>query len=188
MTTAAKPEIVRSTVPTVINVAVGDSISHPPEKNIFSVVAPASLESSAQLKVAQQNGAKKIAIVAQHDAWGTPRYAPLMAAFKKANLEPVIDEKIAEDANDATPQVLRLKSAGADAVIMLARPKAAAVLLRDAIKIGYKPDWWSDNPRSVISTHSRSRWASPVRSTISLRSRTSSTNRRIRKWASGVNA
>ena len=141
-TIAAKPEIVRSAVPTVINVAVGDAISHPPEKNIFSVVAVASLESYAQLKLAQQNGAKKIAVVAQHDAWGTPRYAPLMAAFKKANLQPIVDEKIAEDANDATPQILRLKAAGADAVIMLARPKAAAVLLRDAIKIGYKPEWW----------------------------------------------
>jgi branched-chain amino acid transport system substrate-binding protein len=141
-TIAAKPEIVRSEVPTVINIAVGDPISHPPEKNIYSVIVTASLESYGQLQFARDKGAKAIGVVAQHDAWGTPRYTPLMEAFQKAGVKPVVDEKIADDANDATPQVLRLKAAGVDAVIMLARPKAAAVLLRDAAKVGFKPTWW----------------------------------------------
>jgi branched-chain amino acid transport system substrate-binding protein len=141
-TIAAKPEIVRSEVPTVINVAVGDSISHPPEKNIYSVIVTASLESHGQLQFAREKGAKVIGVVAQHDAWGTPRYGPLVEAFQKAGIKPVVDEKIADDANDATPQVLRLKAAGVDSVIMLARPKAAAVLLRDAAKVGFKPTWW----------------------------------------------
>jgi branched-chain amino acid transport system substrate-binding protein len=141
-TIAAKPEIVRSEVPTVINIAVGDAISHPPEKNIYSVIVTASLESHAQLQFAREKGSKAIGVVAQHDAWGTPRYGPLMEAFQKAGIKPVVDEKIADEANDATPQVLRLKAGGVDTVIMLARPKAAAVLLRDAAKVGFKPTWW----------------------------------------------
>ena len=36
-------------------------------------------------------------------------------------------------------QVLRLRQAGADAVIMLLYPKAAAVFVRDAQKVGFKP-------------------------------------------------
>jgi branched-chain amino acid transport system substrate-binding protein len=141
-TIAAKPEIVRSGVPTVINVAVGDSISHPPERNIYSVVVTASLESAAQVRFAQDQGARRIGIVAQHDAWGTPRYQPLMEAMRRAGLQPVVDERIADDANDATPQVLRLRAANVDAVLMLARPKAAAALLRDAAKVGFNPTWW----------------------------------------------
>lgn len=141
-TIGAKPEIVRSEVPTVINIAVGDPISHPPEKNIFSVIVTASLESRAQLQFALEQGAERIGVLAQHDAWGMPRYEPLMAAMEEAGIEPVANEKIADDANDATPQVLRLKQAGADAVIMLTRAKAAAVTLRDATKVGFAPDWW----------------------------------------------
>jgi branched-chain amino acid transport system substrate-binding protein len=141
-TIAAKPEIIRAAVPTVINIAVGDAISHPPEKNIYSVIVTASLESVAQVKFAQDKGAKKIGIVAQHDAWGVPRYQPLMEAMKKSNLTAVADERIADDANDATPQVLRLKAADVDTVLMLARPKAAAALMRDAAKVGFKPTWW----------------------------------------------
>jgi branched-chain amino acid transport system substrate-binding protein len=43
------------------------------------------------------------------------------------------------DANHATAQVLRLKQADADAVIMVLFPKPAAVFTRDAQKLGFKP-------------------------------------------------
>lgn len=49
------------------------------------------------------------------------------------------DEELTPDANDATPQALKLKAAGADAVLMVLYPKPAAVFLRDAWKLGYKP-------------------------------------------------
>jgi branched-chain amino acid transport system substrate-binding protein len=49
--------------------------------------------------------------------------------------------EISEETKDATPQALKLQGSGAEVVLMLARPKAAAVLVRDAAKIGYKPLW-----------------------------------------------
>ena len=140
-TLAAKPEILRSGVPTVINVAVADGISHPPEPNIFTITTTAALESKAQLQYAIDSGARKIGVVAQHDAWGRERYGPLMEAMKSKGVTPVADEEVADDTNDATPQVLRLMNAGVDSVIMLARPKSGAVLIRDAVKVGFKPKW-----------------------------------------------
>jgi len=86
-------------------------------------------------------GAKRVAIVAQHDAWGRSRYEPMMQDFKRRGIEAVADEEVTVDQNDGTAQALKLKSSGADAVMVVAYPKAAAVLIRDSIKIGYKSLW-----------------------------------------------
>ena len=73
------------------------------------------------------------------DAWGRARYTPLMEAFKAKSITPVGDEEMSPDANDATAQVLRLKAAGADTVLMVLFPKPGAIFVRDAQKLGFKP-------------------------------------------------
>ena len=78
-------------------------------------------------------------MISQRDAWGRARYSPLMEAFKKKGSRPSPTRRSSPDANDATPQVLRLRQARPDAVIMLLYPKPAAVFIRDAQKLGFKP-------------------------------------------------
>ena len=136
---AARPEIETAKTPWVVFAAVADEVTSPTSPVIFSTALSASIESYAQLDFAQSKGAKKIAVISQRDAWGRARYAPLQEALKKKGVTPVADEELTPDANDATPQVLRLRQAGADAVIMLLYPKGAAVFMRDSQKIGFKP-------------------------------------------------
>ena len=136
---AAYPTIKEENVPWVIFASVGDSLTNPPAPYIFSTALTASIESFAQVEFARQKGAKKIAIVSQRDAWGRDRYDQVIAAFNKAGMKPVADEEIAADSNETTPQVLRLSQAGADAVVIVLYPKAAAAFMRDAYKVGYKP-------------------------------------------------
>jgi branched-chain amino acid transport system substrate-binding protein len=136
---AAYPTIKEANVPWVIFASVGDLLTAPPAPYIFSTALTASIESYAQLAFARERGAKNIAIVSQRDAWGRDRYDRALEAFNKAGLKPVADEEVAADSNEATPQVLRIQQAGADAIIMILYPKAAAAFLRDAFKVGYKP-------------------------------------------------
>lgn len=138
-TFAAKEALENSKAPTVIFASVHDGITIPPAANIFSTATTSTIESQAQLAYAVEQGAKKIAIISMRDSWGRARYTPLMEAFKAKGIKPVADEELAPDANDATAQVLRLKAAGADAVLMLLYPKPAAVFIRDSYKLGYKP-------------------------------------------------
>jgi branched-chain amino acid transport system substrate-binding protein len=140
-TLAAKPEIVKAGIPFVVNSAVADGISSPPSPNIFTTQLTATIESRAQLKYALEQKAKKIAIVAQHDAWGRSRYEPMMTALKEQLIKPVNDEEMTIDQNDGTAQALKLMQAGADAVLLVVYPKPAAVLIRDSLKLGYKPLW-----------------------------------------------
>ncbi len=140
-TLAARPEIEKAGVPFHVFAAVADGIVDPPATNIYTTQITASIESRAQIQWALDRGAKKLAIVAQHDAWGRSRYEPMLEDFKRRGVKVLADEEITVDQNDGTAQALRLKSAGADAVMLLGYPKAAAVLIRDSIKIGYKPLW-----------------------------------------------
>ncbi len=140
-TLAARPEIEKAGVPFHVFAAVADGIVDPPATNIYTTQLTASIESRAQIQWALDRGAKKLAIVAQHDAWGRARYEPMLKDFKARGLQVVADEEVTVDQNDGTAQALRLKAAGADAIMLLGYPKAAAVLIRDSIKIGYKPLW-----------------------------------------------
>lgn len=136
---AAYPTIKEQNVPWVIFASVGDPLTTPPAPFIFSTALTAAIESSAQVEFARQKGSTKIAVVSQRDAWGRDRYAQVIAAFKRNGITPVADEEIAADSNETTPQVLRLMQSGADAVVIVLYPKAAAAFLRDAYKVGYKP-------------------------------------------------
>jgi branched-chain amino acid transport system substrate-binding protein len=136
---AARDEIEKSGVPWVVASAVHDGITRPIAPNIFSPALTSSIESAAQVAYAQKHDVKRIAVIAMHDAWGRARYEPLMAKLKEKGLTPVADEELAPDANDATPQVLRLKQANPDAVLVVLFPKPAAVFARDAAKLGFKP-------------------------------------------------
>jgi branched-chain amino acid transport system substrate-binding protein len=138
-TIAARDVMETAKIPTVIFASVHDGITTPPAPNIYSTALTSSIESQAQLVFAQQQGAKRIAVVSMRDAWGRARYTPLMEAFKAKGVTPVADEELSPDANDATAQVLRLKAANADAVILVLYPKPAAVFLRDSQKLGFKP-------------------------------------------------
>jgi branched-chain amino acid transport system substrate-binding protein len=136
---AAKPEIEKAGVPWVITASTAPQLTDPVNPMIFTTMLAGWMETAGQLQRVIDLGAKKIAIVAQHDAWGESRYTPLLDAFKAKGMEPVADEELSPEATDATPVALQLQAAGADAIITVLFPKAAAALLRDMYKIGYKP-------------------------------------------------
>ena len=125
----------------VINSAVADAISTPVKKNIFTTQLTSSIESRAQLDYALNKGAKKIAVVRMTDAWAMARYNPLMAYAKEKGVNFIANLELQIDAPDATPQALKLRAAGADAIIFILYAKPAAVMMRDALKLGYNPEW-----------------------------------------------
>src|SRR5439155_19692571 len=138
-TLAARPEIVKAGIPFVVNSAVADVISSPPTPNIFTTQLTATIESRAQLKYAPGQKARKVALVAQHGAWGRSRYEPMMTALKEQSIKPVSDEEMTSDENDGTAQPLKLMQTGAAAVLLIVAPTPAAVLIRDSLNLEYTP-------------------------------------------------
>jgi branched-chain amino acid transport system substrate-binding protein len=136
---AAREEIEKAGLPWVVLTAVHDGITRPIAPNIFSPALTSSIESAAQITFAQKRGIKRLAMIAMHDSWGRSRYEPLMAMLKEKGITLVDDEEMAPDANDATPQVLRLRAANPDGILVILFPKPAAAFLRDAAKFNFKP-------------------------------------------------
>ncbi len=138
-TFAARETIEKAEVPFLVSASVHDGITTPPARTIFSAATTSAIESKAQVKFAQDAGGKKIAVISMRDSWGRARYTPLLEELKAKNVKLVADEEMSPDANDATAQVLRLKQADADVVILVLYPKPAAIFARDAQKLGFKP-------------------------------------------------
>jgi branched-chain amino acid transport system substrate-binding protein len=113
-------------------------------------MSAAWMEVYGQLQVALDQGAKRIGVVWQSDAWGTARIGPMRQALKDKGLEAVAIEEIAIEPSDTTPTVLRLQRNKPDAVIMLLFPKAGIPLLRDAYKLGFKPLMVGGSPLGEI--------------------------------------
>jgi len=138
-TLGARPEIIKDQIPFLVFASVADGISDPVAPNIYTTMMTSSIESRSQVQYAIDKGAKKIAVVSQHDAWGQSRYEPLMAELKKRGITPVVDLEMTVDDNDATTQALKIASAGADAIIMELYAKPGAVLIRSLNKLGQDP-------------------------------------------------
>ena len=133
---AARPEIEKANIPWVILTSIGEGITNPPAPYIFTPVMTSTIESRAQFKRALDKGHKRIAIIASTDAWGRSRHEPLLEEFKKKGMTPVADVEMVDTANDATAQVLKIKQANPDVVLLLLYSRSAAMYMRDAHKPG----------------------------------------------------
>ena len=124
----------------IIFASVHDGITIPPAPTSLSTALDLTIESQAQLCLRARPGGQ----AHRHDL-DARRLGPRALHAADGELQRqghhalVADEELSPDANDATAQVLRLKAANADAVIMVLYPKPAAVFMRDAQKLGFKP-------------------------------------------------
>jgi branched-chain amino acid transport system substrate-binding protein len=136
---AARPEIEKAKIPWVVMTSIGEPIYDPVSKYIYTPQMTASIESLAQVDHAAKLKKKRVGIISLQDAWGRSRYKPLIARLKHYGLEPVADVEMVDTANDATAQVLKLKQANPDVIMLLLYARSAAMYLRDANKLGFKP-------------------------------------------------
>ena len=136
---AAMPEIVAAKIPWVITASTAIELTQPVNPDIFTTMLTGPMETAGELQRLLDLGAKKIALVRQHDAWAESRYKPLLQQLAAKGITPVADEEMSPDPSDGTAVALKLQASGADGVIALLFPKAATILMRDMYKVGYRP-------------------------------------------------
>jgi len=101
---AAKEDIEEAGIPFVNFAAASNKISAPKVDNIFTSMLTSNLESELQAKYLVELGATKIAVVAQHDAWGRDRHDTLLPALKARGLEVVADEELSRSPTTPRPR------------------------------------------------------------------------------------
>ena len=106
--------------------------------NIFRCRASDGITAQGMVAYAvQDKKAKKIGILHASDAFGTGGADQIIAALKKYNLAPVSNEQYPKDTKDFTPEILRIKAAGADALLgYIQNPSDVALILEQFHSLG----------------------------------------------------
>jgi branched-chain amino acid transport system substrate-binding protein len=120
----------------LLTMSFADQITGRGYRNIFQVVAKASVIGKAQFDytaaIAQAAGAKidKIAIMYEDTAYGTAQANGLRAGAKAANVEVVMDDAYPLGITDTTPLINKLRASGAQAVFPVSYLNDSLLIIR----------------------------------------------------------
>lgn len=110
--------------------------TRPTVANVFRFAQPnfAQAKQLAQYMV-KKKGLKRIGLIHDNTAYGKPGAAEFAAELKALGLEPVGDESFNMRDADVTPQLLKLKQANADAILVWAIGNDQATVKRGMAKL-----------------------------------------------------
>jgi branched-chain amino acid transport system substrate-binding protein len=108
---------------------------------LFRLRASDGITAAAMTNFAvKEKHAKKVAIMHASDAFGTGGADQIVLNLKKMNMEPVANEQYPKDAKDFTAEILKIKSAGADALLLYVQnPSDTALILQQLRSLGFTP-------------------------------------------------
>jgi branched-chain amino acid transport system substrate-binding protein len=132
-------------IPVITGVATGTLVTHqfaPPEhadNYVFRVSANDSLQAAMIVEEAvARRGLKKVAILADSTNYGQLGRDDLEKALAKKGVNAVVVEKFNVKDVDMTPQLLKAKAAGAEAVLTYAIGPELAQIANGMAKLGWK--------------------------------------------------
>ncbi len=148
---ATTTEVEESGVPHMLIAATMDKLTAPVKHNIFSPMLTGSVDGRSMGKFAGSiPGAKRVAIVGFASEWADTKTGPLKEELAKVGAEVVADENVEIGVADTTAQVLKIKAAKPDVIVLVTYPTEAAIFLRDAWKHGLRGKF-EGSPRVVVS-------------------------------------
>jgi branched-chain amino acid transport system substrate-binding protein len=108
------------------------------ENYAFRVSAVDVMVDEALLKYAQKHGAKKPGLILINNPWGESNEKGLREEAQKLGITLAGVEKFEDRDVDVTPQLTRLKNAGADALILVANAAPGAQMMKSRERMGWK--------------------------------------------------
>lgn len=91
---------------------------------------------------------KKIGMLYQNDAYGKDGLEGAKERLATYKMSLVAEIPVEPTEKDLASQILRLKNAGAEVVLLYVSPTAAVIALKTAANVGFKPQWVSSNTLS----------------------------------------
>jgi len=130
-------------IPVMNNVATGSLITHQfddqPENYVFRNAAADAIQAPMIVDEAVvRRGFKKVAILADSTNYGQLGRADLQKALAAKGIKPVAEEKFNIKDVDMTPQLLKAKEAGAEAILTYGIGPELAQIANGMTKLGWK--------------------------------------------------
>jgi branched-chain amino acid transport system substrate-binding protein len=111
-------------------IAGAPTLRAPDIGRVFAVRPSAQREVAHLLEYASRIGLKRVAVYTQDDGFGRGYFAPAQAAFKAANVAPVLEVIFAPASPDYNADATRIVESKAEAVLMLANVTHSTSLIR----------------------------------------------------------
>lgn len=106
---------------------------------VFRVSAVDEIVDTAMVAHAQQTfGAKKLGLILVNNPWGESNEKGIVAALAAKGMKPAGVEKFEATDVDVTPQLGRLKAAGADTLLMVGNVGPSAQVVKSLDRMGWK--------------------------------------------------
>lgn len=136
--TLASMEVTQAAgIPHITPISSGAAITQMGNPYIVRIQASDLLQAGGIAKYAIEDlGAKKVACLYQSDDYGTGAMEVIVDTLKEAGMELVANEAFDAKAMDMTPQLLKVKEAGADALIMYTMYQQGALIATQARQMG----------------------------------------------------
>jgi len=137
---AVLPFLAQRGVP-VINPAGGHLLlNKPKDRNVFGILPLSSEVGESMADYALNRlGAKRVAIFFQNDQFGKDQRDGAVEFLRKKGVTPVAEASYVPSDIDVAAQVVALRQADPDVVILGVIPKHGSLFLKEAQKLGWKP-------------------------------------------------
>jgi branched-chain amino acid transport system substrate-binding protein len=135
---AMKPSVQQAGTPWMLGGCPADQIVVPTVKNIFNPVFISSDAAKTMVDFTMTiPGVKRIGTIRHTDEWSVGYYKSFTEYLKeKYNMTPVVNVVTETGVTDVTPQVLKLKDADVDVVILVIYIPETTAFLKEANKLG----------------------------------------------------
>lgn len=117
--------------------AASSKITDPVTPYVFQVAPSDKIGVPALLRALQVRNIKRIGVMSTADGYGQSGAELIKQLAAKHGLSVVAAEEMNRQDTDTTPQILRIRQASSDALVIWVSPPAAQVVLRNAKAVGY---------------------------------------------------
>ncbi|MEW6332841.1 MAG: ABC transporter substrate-binding protein [Thermodesulfobacteriota bacterium] len=146
---AVKDYLMANKIPWIGPAAADQDFTQPLNPYLFAIYPLYRDEANILTKyMVEQLKVKRIGILYQNDAYGKDGLEGAKERLATYKMKLVAEIPVEPTEKDFASQVLRLKNAGADAVLLYLSPTAAVITLKTAANVGFKTQWVSSNTLS----------------------------------------
>ncbi|UCD85157.1 MAG: ABC transporter substrate-binding protein [Deltaproteobacteria bacterium] len=148
---AVKDYLHANKIPSIAPATGSQLFGNPPTRYLFTIYPTYTTEGSLLTKYAVETlKSEKIAFFYQNDDYGEEGLKGAEDRLAKYNMELVAKVSVEITDTDLSSHVLKLRESEADTVIMFLLPKQAAMTLKEATKLDFKPKWLTTSTLSDV--------------------------------------
>jgi ABC-type branched-subunit amino acid transport system substrate-binding protein len=116
--------------------------AYPPKEHLFAAYTPYFDEAAVLVDHAvEELGMRRIAVIYQNDDFGGSGRVGAEMALAKHGLELVEAVSVEVPDTDLSSHAVRLRESGADAVLMWLTPRHGTIIVGQANRLGFQPQW-----------------------------------------------